>query len=155
MDCSMPGFLVFHCLLAFAQTNVHWVSDAIQSSHPLLPPSPLALNLSQYQGLFQWISSLHQVAKVLEHQLQHSLSNEYSRSISFRIDWFDLLAVQGTLKSLLQYHSSKASNLHHSAFIMVQLSHAYITTRKTIALTIWTLLAKWRLCFLIHCLGLP
>ena len=64
MDCSMPGFPVLHCLPRFAQTHVHWVENAIQSSHPLLPPSPPALNLSQPQGLFQWISSLHQVAKL-------------------------------------------------------------------------------------------
>ena len=71
MDCSMPGFPVFHYLLEFAQTHVHWVSDAIQPSHPLSSPSPPALNLSQHQGLFQWVSSSHQVAKVLEFQLQH------------------------------------------------------------------------------------
>ena len=71
MDCSMPGFPVLHYLPEFAQTHVHWVSDAIQPSHPLLPPSPPPFNLSQHQGLFQWVSSLHQVAKVLELQLQH------------------------------------------------------------------------------------
>ena len=71
MNCSTPGFPVLHSLLEFAQTDVHWISDAIQSSHPLLPPSPLALNLSQHQGLFQWVSSSHQVAEVLELQLQH------------------------------------------------------------------------------------
>ena len=116
-------------------THVHWVDDAIQPSHPVSPHSP-ALNLSHYQGLFQWVSSLHQVAKVLELQLQHSPSNEYSELISFRIDWFDL-AVHETLKSLLQCHSSKASILRLSAFFMVYLSHPYITTGKTIALTIW------------------
>ena len=78
-----------------AQTHVHWVSDAIQPSHSLLPSSPPALNLPQHQGLFQWISSLHQVAKGLELQLQHQPSNEYSGLISFRIDRLDLLAVQG------------------------------------------------------------
>ena len=70
MDCSTPGFPVLHYLLEFAQTHVHWVTDAIQPSHPLLPPSPPALHLSQHQGLFQWVSSSHQVAKVLEPQLQ-------------------------------------------------------------------------------------
>jgi len=82
------------------------------------------------------------------------LSNEYSGLISFRIDWFDLLAVQGTLKSLLPCHISKASILWCSAFSMVQISHPYMTTGKTIALTILTLLVKWCLCFLICCLGL-
>ena len=83
-----------------------------------------------------------------------SPSNKYPGLISFRMDWFDLLAVQETLKSLLQYHSSKASILQCSAFFIVQLSHPYMTTGKTIALTIWTFLAKWCLCFLIHCLDL-
>ena len=106
-----------------------------QLSHPLLFPSPPALNLSQHQGLFKWISYLHQEAKVVEFQLQHSPSNEYSGLISFRLDWLNLLAVQRTLKSLLQHHSSKASILWHSAFFIVQLSHPYMTTWKTIALT--------------------
>ena len=109
MNCSMPGLPVHHQLPEFTQTHVHWVSDAIQPSHPLLSPSPPVFNLSQHQGLFQWISSSHQVAKVLELQFQHQPSNEYSGMISFRMDWFDLLAVQGTLKSLLQHHSSKSS----------------------------------------------
>ena len=118
MDCSMPGFSVHHQLPEIAQTHVHWVGDAIQS-HPLSSPSPLAFNLSQHQGLFQWVSSSHQVAKGLAFQLQHQPSNEYSGLISLRIDWFDLLAVQGTLKSLFQHHSSKASILQHSAFFCV------------------------------------
>ena len=82
------------------------------------------------------------MAKVLECQLQHQSSNEYSGLISFRIDWLDLLAVQGTLKSLLQYHSSKASILHLSALFIVQLSHPYTTTGKTIALTRWAFVGK-------------
>ena len=135
MDCSTPGLPVHHELPELAQTHVHWVSDAIQPSHPLQSPSPPAFNLSQHQGLFQWVISSHQVVKVLELQLQSQLSNEYARLISFRIDWLDLLAVQGTLKSLLQYHSSKASILQHSAFFIVQLSHPYMTTGKTIGLT--------------------
>ena len=101
MDSSMAGFPVLHYLPEFAQTHVHWVGDAIQPSHPLLSPVPPAFNFSQHQGLFQWVSSLHQVAKVSEFQLSISPSKEYSGFISFRIDWFDLLAVQGTLKSLL------------------------------------------------------
>ena len=90
---------VLHCLPEFAQTHVRWVSDAIQPSHPLSPPSPLALNFPQYQGLFQWVDSSHQVAKVLEFSFSISSSNVYSGLISFRIDWFDLLAVQGILES--------------------------------------------------------
>ena len=94
--------------------------DAIQPSHPLSSPSPPAFNLSQHQGLFRWVSSLHQMAKVLELQLQHQLF-QYSGLISLRFDWLDLLAVHGNLKSLLQHHSSKASILWHSAFFRVQL----------------------------------
>ena len=85
MNCNTPGFPVLHYLPEFAQTHVHWVSDALQSSRPLPPVCPLAFNLSQDQGLFQWVSSLHQVAKVLQLQFQH-LSNEYSGLISFRMD---------------------------------------------------------------------
>ena len=110
MDCSIPIFPVYQ-LLGFSQTHVHWVSDAIQPSHPLSSPSPPAFNLSQHQDHFKWVSSSHQVAKVLEFKLGISTSNEYSGLISFRMDWLDLLAVQGTLKSLLQHHSSKASIL--------------------------------------------
>ena len=129
MGCSTPGLPVYHQLPELAQTHVHPVSDANQPSHPLSSPSPPAFNLSQHQGLFHWVGSSHQVAKVLELQLQHqSSSNEYSGLISFRIDCFDLLIVQGTLKSLLQNHSSKASILWCSAFFIVQLSHPYMTT---------------------------
>ena len=116
----------------FAEIHVHWIDDAIQPSHPLSSPSPPALNLSQHQGLFQRVSSSHQVAKILERQLHH-VSNDYSELISFRID---LLTVQGTLKRLLQHHNSKASILQHSTFFTVQLSHSYMTTGKTIAWTI-------------------
>ena len=94
-----------------AQTHVPWVSDAIQPSHPPPPTSPFAFYLSQHQGLFQWGDSSHQVATVLEPQLQHQFANEYSWLISFRMDWFDLFEVQGILKSLPQHHSSKASVL--------------------------------------------
>ena len=142
MDYSTPGFSVLHCLPEFAQTHVHWVNDAIQPSHPLLSPSPPAFSLPQHQSLFQWISSSHQVAKVLELQLSISPSNEYSGFISFRMDWFDLLAVQGTLKSLLQHHSLKLSTLQGSAFFMVQLSLPYMTSGRPIALTIWTSVSK-------------
>ena len=87
--------------------HVHWFGDATQTSHPLSSPSPPALNLSQHQGLFQWVSSSQQVAKVLEFQLRHHPSNAHPGLISFRMDWLDLLAVQGTFKSPLQHHSEK------------------------------------------------
>ena len=141
-NCSTPGSYILYSLLKFVQVHVHWVGDAIQPSHPLSLPSPPALSLSQHQGLFQWVSSSHQVAKLLELQLSISPSNEYSGLIFFRMDWFDLLAVQGTLNSLLQHHSSKASVLPCSAFFMVQLSHLYMTTGKTIVLTRWTFVGK-------------
>ena len=125
------------------KTHVHWVSDAIQPSHPLSSPSPPALNLSQHWGLFKWVSSLRQVAKVLEFQLQHQFFQWTDPGlISFRTDWLELLAVQGTLKSLLQHHSSKASILQHSAFFTIQVSHPYMTTGKTIALTRRTFVGK-------------
>ena len=139
MNRSTPGFPVHHQLPESTQTHVHWVGDAIQPSHPLPSPSPPALNLSKHQGLFKWVSSSHKVAKILEFQLQHQSIHEYIGLISFRTDWLDFLAVQGTLKSFPQHHSSKASILRHSAFFMVQLSHLYMTTGKTIALTTWTL----------------
>ena len=88
-DCSTPGFPVHHQLPKFTQTDVHWVGDAIQPSHPLLPPSPPAFNLSQHQGLFKWVSSSHQVAKVLEFQLQHQSFQWIFRLISFSIDWLN------------------------------------------------------------------
>ena len=135
VDCRMPGFPIHHQLPELAQTHVHWVGDAIQPSYPLLSPSPPAFNLSQHQGLFQGVGSSHQGAKLLELHFSISPSNEYSGLISFRMDWFDLLAVQGTLKSLLQHYSSKASILRHPAFFTVQFSCPYTTTGKTIALT--------------------
>ena len=109
-----------------------FIESVMPSNHLILCPP--AFNLFQHQGLLQWVSSSHQVATVLEFQLQHQ-SFQYLGLISFRIDWFDLLAVQGTLKSLLQHHSTKASILQHSTFLTVQLSHPYMTTGKTIALT--------------------
>ena len=135
MDYSRPGLPVHHQLPESTQTHVHWVSDAIQPSHPLSSPSPPALNLSQHQGLFKWGKSSHQVAKVLEFQLHVSPSGEHPGLIFFSMDWLDLFAVQGTLKSLLQHHSSKASILWCSAFFIVQLSNPHMTTGKTIALT--------------------
>ena len=125
----MPGFPVHHQLSELAQTHVESVMppNHLILCHPLLP------SLFPSIRVFSSESILHQVAKVLELQLQHSPSSEYSGLISFRMDWLDLLAVQGTLKSLLQHHSSKASILWHSAFFMLQLSHPYMTAGKTIA----------------------
>jgi len=147
MNYSTPGLPVHHQLPEFTQIHVHWVGDAIQPSYPLLSPSPPALNLSQHQGLFQWVSSWHQVAKVLEFQLQHQFqlqhpSNEHPGLIFFRMDWLDLLSVQGTIESFLQHHSSKASIFLCSAFFIVQLSYPYTTTGKTIALMRWTFVGK-------------
>ena len=141
MNHNTPGLPVYHQLPEPTQTHVHWVGDAIQPSHPLSSLSSPALNLSQHQGLFKSVNSLHEVAKVLEFNLQYQ-SFQWTNRISFRMDWLDLLAVQGTLKSLLQNHSSKASILQHSAFFIVQLSHPYMTTGKTIALTRWTFVGK-------------
>ena len=140
MGCSTPGFPVHHQILELAQTQVHWVGDAIQPPHPLLSPSPSAFNLSQHQGLSNELVLCIRWPKYWSFSI--SPSNEYSGLISFRIDWFDLLAVQGPLKSLLQHHSSKASLLQHSAFCMIQLSHPYMITGKTIALTRWTFVSK-------------
>ena len=121
IDCSTPGFPVLHYLPEFAQTHVCWVGcySIISSSATLFS---FCLQSFQHQGLFQRIDSSHQVAKVLELQLQHQSLNEYSELISLSIDWFDLLAVQGTLKSFLQHHSLKASILWHSAFFMEALT---------------------------------
>ena len=141
MDGSTPGLPVHHQLLEFTQTHVPWIGDAIQLSHPLSSPSPPAFKLSQPQGLFQWVNSSHQVAKILEFQLQHQFWWIFRTDV-VRVDWLDLLAVQGILKSLLQHHSSKASILWCSAFFIVQLSHPYMTTGKTIALTRGTFVVK-------------
>ena len=132
--------------------RLHWVSDATQPSHPLSTPSPSTLNLSQHRCLFQWVGPSHQVTKVLKLQLQHQ-SFQWIFRTDF-LDWLDLLTVQGTLKSLFQYHRLKASILRHSAFFMVQFSHPYMNTRKTIVWLYGPLLAKWSLCFSICCLGL-
>ena len=142
MNCSMPSFPVLHCLLEIAQTHVHWVSNANQASHPLLFPSSFALNLFQHYGLFQWVSSSRQMAKVLELQFQHQSLQLIFRVDFFRTDSLDLLAGWGTLNSLLQHHTLKASILQLSAFFMVQFSHPYMTTGKTIALAIWTFISK-------------
>ena len=122
MDCSMLGFPVHHQLLELTQTHVRRVSDAIQPSHPLSSPSPPAFNLSSIRVFSSELALCIRWPKYWSFSFSTSPSNEYSGLISFRIDWLDLLAVQGTLKSLLQHHSLKASILWCSAFFMVQLS---------------------------------
>ena len=141
MDCSTPGFPVHYQLPELAQTQVHWAGDAIQPSHPLSSPSPPTFNLSQHQVLFQWVLYIRW-PNHWSFSFSISPSNEYSGLVSFRMDWLDLLAVQGILNSLLQHHSSKASILWCSAFFIVQLSHPYMTTEKTMALTRWTFVGK-------------
>ena len=117
MNRSTPGLPVHHHLLEFTQTHIHEVSDAIQPSHPLSSSSPPAPNPSQHQSLFHWVNSSHEVAKLQSWSFSFSIipSKERPGLISFRMDWLDLLAVQGTLKGLLQHQSSKASILRHSA----------------------------------------
>ena len=156
MDCSTPGFPVLHHLQKLAQTHVHLDSDAIQpsplsstSSLPSIFPSITVfsnhlaprMRWPKYWTLVAEWPQNGPIAKVI-HSFSISSSSEYSGLISFRIDWFDLFAVQGTLKSLLQLHSSKASILLCSAFFIVQLSHPYMTTGKVIALTRWTSVGK-------------
>ena len=141
MHCSTPGFPVLHHLLALTQTHVHRVGDAIQPSHPLVPFSS-CLQPFTASGSFLMIQLFTSGCQSYwSFSFSISPSNEYSGLISFRIDWFDLLTVQGTLKSLLQHHSSKAS-IHCSAFFIVQLSHRYMTTGKTIVLTRWIFVGK-------------
>ena len=142
MNHSMPGLPVHHQLPEFTQTHVHRVSDAIQPSHPLLSPSPLA-PIPPSIRVFSNESALRmRWPKYWSFSFNISPSNEHLGLISFRMEWLDLLAVQGTLKSLLQHHSSKASILQCLAFFTVQLSHPYMTTGKTIALTRRTLVGK-------------
>ena len=165
--CSTPGFPVHHQLPELAQTPIRWVGDAIQPPHPLSPPSPPALNLTSNFLMSQLVTAGGQSIGASAYQqfsnesARHirwpkywsfsfsiNPSNEYSGLISFRIDWFDLIAVQGTLKSFLQHHRLKASVLRHAASFMVQLSHPYMTTGKTTALTIRTFVGKvMSLCF--------
>ena len=134
MNRSTPGLPVHHQLPEFTQTHVHRVGDAIQPSHPLSSPFPPAPSPSSIR-VFSNESALHiRWPKYWSFSFNVSPSNEYSRLISFRMDWLDLLEVQKTLRSLLQHHSSKAS-IRCSAFFTVQLSHPYMTTGKTIALT--------------------
>ena len=134
-QASLP---VPHHLLEFAQVHVHCIGDAIHLSQPLMPSSPSALNLSQHQSFFQWVTCLHRRTKYWNYGFSISHSSEYSGLISLKIDCLDLLAVQGTFRSPLQHHSSKASILWLSAFFMVQLLQLCVTSGKTIALTIQT-----------------
>ena len=142
MNCSTPGLLVHHQLPEFTQTHVHQVGDAIRPSHPLsfpflLPPIPPSIRVFSNESTLcmrcpkYWSSSFSIIP-----------SKEHPGLISFRMDWLDLLAVQRTLKSLRQHHSSKASILRRSAFFTVQLSHSCMTTGKSKALTIWTFVCK-------------
>ena len=144
MDCSTPDLTVPQYHTEITQVHVHWIGDAIQPFQPLSPSSS-AFNLSQHQGLLQWASSWHQVAEVSEFSFSTSPSNEYSGLISFRTDCFDLLAIQRTLKSLLQHHSSKLSILQHSAFfygLTVTSMHDYWKNHSFYY--IWTFVSKVR-----------
>ena len=142
MNCSMPGFPVLHCLLEPAQIHVHWVSYAIQPSNPLSPLLLLPRIFPSIRIFSNESALLTRLPKYRTFSFSVSPSNEYSGFISFRIDWLDLLAAQGILKSLLQHHSSKASILWCSALFMVQHTHQYTATEKTIALIIQTFVGK-------------
>ena len=142
MNCSTSGLPVQHQLPEFTQTHVHRVVDAVQPPHPLSSPSPPAPNPSQHQGLFQESTLCMRWPKYGNFSFGIIPSKEHPGLISFRMDWLDLLAVQGTLKSLLQHHSSKTSILQCSVFFTVQLSHLYVTAGKTIALTRRTFVGK-------------
>ena len=151
MNCSTPGLPVHHQLLEFTQTHIHRVSDGIQPFYPLSSPSPPA-HISPSIRVFSNESTLHmRWPKCWSFSFSIIPSKEIPGLISFRMHWLDLLAVQGTLKSFLQHHSSKASILRRSAFFTVQLSHPYMTTGKTIALTRLTFVGK--VCFSICYLG--
>ena len=138
MNCSTPGFLVLHYLPELAQTHVHWFDDANPQSHPLLPHFLLALILSSIRVFSNEAALPIRWPKYWSFSFSISVFNEYSGLISFNIDCFDLLALQGILQSFLQHNNLKASFLLCSGFFMIQLSHLYMTTRKTIALTIQT-----------------
>ena len=138
MGCSMPDFPVLHHLPELAHTHVHLVGDAIQPSHPLSAPSPPVFSLTENQVFSKESTRCIRWPKYWSFSFSISPSNAYSGLISFRIDSLDFLAVQGTLKSFFQHHSSKALILQHSAFFMVQLSYPYRTAGKTVALTTQT-----------------
>ena len=152
-DCSRPGLSVPHHLPEFAHVHVHCIADAVQPSHPLTPSSS-ATDLSQHQDFSDELAICIRWPKYWNFSFSISPSSEYSGLISLKIDWFDLLAVQGALRSLLQHHKLKALILWCSAFFTVQLSQLYVTIRKTIVLTIQTFVAERCLCFSTHSLGL-
>ena len=139
MDCCTPGFPFLHHFPELAQTYVHWINDAIKSSCSLLLLPSIFPNIRVFSN-----ELAHRIKRPEYWTFSFSISpsNEHPGLISFRMDWLDLLAVQGTLKNLLQHHSSKASILRHSAFFTVRLSHPYMTTGQTIALTRWTFVGK-------------
>ena len=141
MDHSTPGLSIHHQLPEFIQTHVHWVSDAIKPSHPLSSLSPLPSIFPSIRVFSNESALKIRWPKYQSFSFNISPSNDHPGLI-FRMDWLDLLAVQGTLKSLLQHHSSKASILQHSAFFIIQLSHPYLTTGKTIALTRQTFVGR-------------
>ena len=142
MDHSTPVLPVHHQFPEFTQTHLHWVSDTIQTYHSLSFPFLLPSIFPSIRAFSNESALCITWPKIWSFSFNISPSNEYSGLISFRMDWFDLLIVQGTLKSLLQHHSSKASILRLSALFIVQLSHSYVTTEKTIALTRWTFVGK-------------
>ena len=141
MDCSTPGLPVPHNLPEFAQVHVHCTGDAVQPFHRLTRSSPSALSLFQHRDFSNESSVPIRWPKYWSFSFSISPSSEYSASISLKIDWFDL-AVQETLRSLLQHHSSKASVLRRSALFTVQLSQPYVSTGKTTALTMWTFVGR-------------
>ena len=142
MNCSTPGLPVHHQLPESTQTHDYLVGDAIQPYHPLSSPSPPAPVLPSIRVFSNESGLLMRWPKYWSFSFSISPPNEHPGLISFRMDWLDLLAIQGTLKSLLQHHSSKASIFQCSAFFTVQLSHPYMTTGKTIALTRWTFVGR-------------
>ena len=142
MACSMPGLPVHHQLLEYTQTHVHWVSDAIQPSHRLSCPFPPAFSLPSIRVFLNGSVLRIRWPTYWSFSLSLSPFNEYSGLISFRMYSLGLFAMQGTPRSLHQHHNSKASILWCSAFLMVQLSHPYMTTGKAIALTIRTFVGK-------------
>ena len=151
MDYSTPGFPVLHHVPEHDQTHIRRVGDAIQPSHPLSPPSP-AFSLCQHQGLFQWVGSLHQVVKYWNFSLSISPSNEYSGLISFRIDWFDLLAVQGTHKRV--FSSPRIQKYQFFGAQSSLWSNIWHDYWKTIGLIIWAFVSKVMSSFLMCCPGL-
>ena len=153
MNCSTPGLPVHHQFLEFTQTHVHRVDDAMHPSHLLLSPSPPSPNSARIRVFCNESTLRMRWPKYWSFSFNISPSKEHPELISFRMDWLDLLAVQRTLKSLLQHHSSKASIIQRSAFFTVQLSHPYMTTGKTIALTRQTFVGKLVMSLLLNMLS--